>query len=98
MFGESPDASIHSLLGVEEVEQGLAGFRPIVIRNMRTTDIAARVAKAKADWGSEVKRGNRHARPQLQSPKRLSGATRRRNDARQQRQNLFPVRFPPPGA
>jgi hypothetical protein len=28
----------------------------------------------------------------------LSGATRRRRGARQQRQNLFPIRFPPPGA
>ena len=37
-------------------------------------------------------------RPQRQLPKCASGATRRRGGARQQCQNLFPVRFPPPGA
>ena len=30
--------------------QGLAAFRPLIMRNMRTTDIAARVAKASRDW------------------------------------------------
>lgn len=34
--------------------QGLAAFRPVVLRNMRTTDIAARVMKAKLSWGSEL--------------------------------------------
>jgi hypothetical protein len=34
--------------------QGLASFRPVVMRNARTTDIAARVARAKATWQSEV--------------------------------------------
>ena len=34
--------------------QGLASFRPVVIRHARTTDIAAQVAKAKAAWGSEL--------------------------------------------
>lgn len=34
--------------------QGLCSFRPVVMRNARTTDIAARVARAKARWGSEV--------------------------------------------
>ena len=34
--------------------QGLASFRPMVIRHARTTDIAAQVAQAKAEWGSEV--------------------------------------------
>lgn len=33
--------------------QGLAAFRPIVMRNARTTDIAARVAMAHAKWGAE---------------------------------------------
>jgi len=30
--------------------QGLAAFRPVVMRNARTTDIATRVAKASHDW------------------------------------------------
>jgi hypothetical protein len=34
--------------------QGLAAFRPLIRRNMRTTDIAACVAKAAADWKAEV--------------------------------------------
>lgn len=34
--------------------QGLAAFRPEVMRNVRTTDIAARVMQAKARWGSEL--------------------------------------------
>jgi hypothetical protein len=34
--------------------QGLASFKPIEMRNARTTDIAARVALAKSRWGSEV--------------------------------------------
>jgi phage terminase large subunit len=34
--------------------QGLCAFKPVVMRNARTTDIAARVARAKARWGSEV--------------------------------------------
>jgi len=34
--------------------QGLASFRPAVLRNMRTTAIAARVAKGMADWGAEL--------------------------------------------
>ena len=34
--------------------QGMAAFRPIVMRGVRTTDIAARVAMAKQRWRSEV--------------------------------------------
>ena len=34
--------------------QGLASFRPQVLRKERTTDIAAMVAKAQAAWGPEV--------------------------------------------
>ena len=34
--------------------QGLASFRPIVLRNERTTNIAARVMVAKKRWGSEL--------------------------------------------
>lgn len=34
--------------------QGLKAFRPVVMRHQRTTDIAARVAAAKAKWGSEM--------------------------------------------
>jgi len=34
--------------------QGLAAFRPAVMRNARTTAIAARVAKAMGDWGAEL--------------------------------------------
>lgn len=34
--------------------QGMAAFWPIVLRNQRTTSIAARIAKAHADWGSEL--------------------------------------------
>ena len=34
--------------------QGLMSFKPVVMRNARTTDIAARVARAKARWGSEM--------------------------------------------
>lgn len=33
--------------------QGLAAFRPVIMRNARTTDIAARVAMAHAKWGAE---------------------------------------------
>lgn len=34
--------------------QGLAAFQPVEMRNARTTDISARVATAKARWGSEL--------------------------------------------
>jgi phage terminase large subunit len=34
--------------------QGMVAFEPTVMRNARTTDIAARVAKVKAEWGSEL--------------------------------------------
>lgn len=34
--------------------QGLAAFRPVVMRNARTDAIAARVALAKSAWGSEM--------------------------------------------
>lgn len=34
--------------------QGLASFRPTVMRHQRTTDIAAQVAQIKVDWGSEM--------------------------------------------
>ena len=34
--------------------QGLASFRPVIMRNARTTDIAARVMVCKARWGSEL--------------------------------------------
>jgi phage terminase large subunit len=34
--------------------QGLQAFKPVVMRNARTTDIAARVAMAQARWGSEL--------------------------------------------
>ena len=34
--------------------QGLASFRPVVLRHQRTTDIAARVAVAYARWSPEV--------------------------------------------
>jgi phage terminase large subunit len=34
--------------------QGLASFRPIVMRNARTTDIAARVATAIATWNADL--------------------------------------------
>jgi len=34
--------------------QGLASFRPVVMRNARTTDIAARVALAEHDWNAEL--------------------------------------------
>lgn len=34
--------------------QGMASFRPVVMRSARTTDIAARVAQAKNKWGSEI--------------------------------------------
>ncbi len=33
--------------------QGLAAFKPVVMRNARTTDIAARVAQAIYDWGGK---------------------------------------------
>lgn len=33
--------------------QGLAAFKPVIMRHQRTTDIAARVAQAEATWGSE---------------------------------------------
>lgn len=34
--------------------QGLMAFRPVELRGMRTTDIAARVMNAKVKWGSEL--------------------------------------------
>ncbi len=34
--------------------QGLAAFNPVEMRGVRTTDIAARVMKAKTTWGSEM--------------------------------------------
>jgi phage terminase large subunit len=34
--------------------QGLAAFKPIVMRNARTTDIAARVYRAQMTWGAEL--------------------------------------------
>lgn len=34
--------------------QGLATFRPVIMRNANTTDITARVALAKSKWGSEL--------------------------------------------
>ncbi len=34
--------------------QGLMSYRPVQLRGMRTTDIAARVMQAKAKWGSEM--------------------------------------------
>lgn len=34
--------------------QGLAAFKPVIMRHQRTTDIAARVATAKTTWGSEM--------------------------------------------
>lgn len=34
--------------------QGLAAFHPMVMRGMRTTDIAAKVASKKLEWGSEM--------------------------------------------
>jgi len=34
--------------------QGLAAFRPVIMRGQRTTEIAARVARAVNDWGAEV--------------------------------------------
>lgn len=34
--------------------QGLVAFRPAIMRGARTNEIAARVAKAKATWGSEL--------------------------------------------
>lgn len=34
--------------------QGLAAFRPVVMRVARTTDIAARVAKGIVEWGAEL--------------------------------------------
>lgn len=34
--------------------QGLVAFEPVEMRGARTTDIAARVMKAKASWGSEM--------------------------------------------
>lgn len=34
--------------------QGLAAFRPVVMRNPRSFEVSARVVKAKIDWGSEV--------------------------------------------
>lgn len=34
--------------------QGMMSFKPVVMRNARTTDIAARVARAKAKWHSEL--------------------------------------------
>jgi phage terminase large subunit len=34
--------------------QGLAAFKPVVMRNSSSTDVAARVAQAKLNWGSEL--------------------------------------------
>lgn len=34
--------------------QGLAAFRPVEMRAPRSQEVAARVAKAKKDWGSEI--------------------------------------------
>src|SRR5690606_19572528 len=34
--------------------QGLAAFQPIIMRGERTTNIAARVAAKKIEWGSEM--------------------------------------------
>lgn len=34
--------------------QGLAAFNPVEMRNPRSHEVAARVVKAKADWGSEL--------------------------------------------
>jgi hypothetical protein len=34
--------------------QGKAAFKPVVMRSARTTEIAARVAKAIGDWGAEL--------------------------------------------
>jgi len=34
--------------------QGMAAFKPVQLRGMATTDIAARVAMAQASWGSEL--------------------------------------------
>jgi phage terminase large subunit len=34
--------------------QGLASFRPVVMRNARTTDIAARAMRAHTRWGNEL--------------------------------------------
>lgn len=34
--------------------QGLASFKPVIMRGARSNDIAARVAAAKAKWGSEL--------------------------------------------
>jgi phage terminase large subunit len=34
--------------------QGMASFRPVIMRNARTTDIAARVARAMVHWGAEL--------------------------------------------
>lgn len=90
ILGEFPEASINSLLGIEDVEramhrhlrsdqydwaqrrlgvdaarfgddpwvlfprQGLAAFRPVVMRNPRTTEVAARIARAHHDWQPEL--------------------------------------------
>lgn len=34
--------------------QGMMSYKPVVMRNARTTDIAARVLKGQKDWGAEV--------------------------------------------
>lgn len=34
--------------------QGLVAFKPVEMRNSRTNEIAARISKAKGDWGSEM--------------------------------------------
>jgi hypothetical protein len=34
--------------------QGLAAFKPVIMRGARTTEIAARVARGIADWGAET--------------------------------------------
>lgn len=34
--------------------QGMKAFRPVVMRNARTTDIAARIAFGRAKWGAEL--------------------------------------------
>jgi phage terminase large subunit len=34
--------------------QGLAAFRPVILRNPRSEEVAARVVRAKINWGSEL--------------------------------------------
>jgi hypothetical protein len=90
ILGLWPEASLQSLLGVDDVEaamrrhlpedayewaqrrigvdvarfgddrtvifprQGLAAFQPVVLRGMRTTELAARVARAITTWSAEL--------------------------------------------